>query len=177
VSSRASGPRLVAVLGYSEGGTEHLHEICEARLRRAEELAGPDDVVLFSGWARRGRPVGEAELMAQSWRGHAARVVLDPEARSTLANAVSVAAAAESLGAREVVLVTSGWHGRRAAALLAAALRRSGLEHATALTDERGSVRARWREAACLLALPVQRRLARRAPRPERHVGARVETR
>jgi hypothetical protein len=162
MSPGTQGTRLVAVLGYS-GGSEHdLHEICAARLRRAEAETREDDVVLLSGWARRGRGTTEAELMARSWRGGGARVVLDRDARSTLANARGVAAAARSLAVREVVLVTSGWHGPRASALLSSALEGSDLEVRLALTDERGSTRARCREAVCLAFVPLQRRLARR---------------
>jgi uncharacterized SAM-binding protein YcdF (DUF218 family) len=152
----------VAVLGYSNGdGPGELHEVCAARLRRAEREAREDDVVLLSGWARRRRTRSEAELMAGSWHGRATRLLLDRNARSTVGNAVSAADAARSLGAREVVLVTSGWHGRRAAALLRAALDGSGSEVSLALTDERTSARAWAREALCWLAFPVQSAAAR----------------
>jgi hypothetical protein len=161
--------RLVAVLGYSDARADGLHAICAARLRRAEREAGPDDVVLLSGWARGHRPVSEAELMASSWSGRAARIVLDEGARSTLANAVGVARVAKALAAREVVLVTSGWHGRRAAALLRAGLRGTSPTVTLALTDERAAARTLLREAACWTLVPVQRTLARlRADPPRR---------
>ena len=41
-----SGSRLVTVLGYSDGRTHELHEICATRLRRAEQEARDEDVVL-----------------------------------------------------------------------------------------------------------------------------------
>ena len=97
--------------------------------------------------------------MARSWSGDASRLLLDGNARSTVGNAVSTAVAARSLGAREVVLVTSSWHGRRAAALLRAALRSSETTVSLALTDEPAPFRERAREAACWLAYPVQRAL------------------
>jgi DUF218 domain len=162
MSEATAGPRLVAVLGYSIGRGDDLHEICAARLRRAEEEVRRDDVVLLSGWARRRRRPSEAELMARSWRGRGSRVVLDRTARSTLANAVGVAATARALAAHEIVLVTSRWHGRRAAALLAAALRGTGVEVELALTEEAGSVRARAREAVCWAFVPIQLVLAGR---------------
>jgi uncharacterized SAM-binding protein YcdF (DUF218 family) len=162
----AKEPRLVAVLGYSTGAGRDLHEVCAARLRRAELEAREGDVLLFSGWARRRKRAAEAELMARSWRGSAARVMLDRGARTTLANAVGVAAAARALQVGEVVLVTSGWHGRRASALLGSALHGSGLEVRLALTDERGNIWARGREAACWTVLPVQKLLARRRRAP-----------
>jgi uncharacterized SAM-binding protein YcdF (DUF218 family) len=170
------GPRLVVVLGYS-GRRDGLHEICAARLRRAEEEAGADDIVLLSGWSRRRRRASEAELMAEAWSGPSARVLLDRDARTTLANAVGAARAAREQGAREVVLVTSDWHGRRAAALLDAALAESGIALELAVTDEHGSTRARLREIACWSVVPAQRRIARARARAARHVpdGARVE--
>jgi uncharacterized SAM-binding protein YcdF (DUF218 family) len=170
------GPRLVVVLGYS-GRRDGLHEICAARLRHAEALTGPDDVVLLSGWSRRRHRASEAELMADAWSGPGAHVLLDRGARTTLANAVGAARAAQEQGAREVVLVTSGWHGRRAAALLGAALAESGIAVELAVTDERGSPRARLREIACWSVVPAQRRLARARARAARHRpdGARVE--
>jgi uncharacterized SAM-binding protein YcdF (DUF218 family) len=151
------------VLGYSNGrDRRELHAVCLARLRRAEHEAREDDVVLLSGWARRSRAASEAELMARSWSGSASRLLLDRNARSTVGNAVSAASAARTLGAREVVLVTSSWHGPRAAALLRAALAGSGAQVSLALTDEPASVRERAREAACWLLFPVQGAAARR---------------
>jgi uncharacterized SAM-binding protein YcdF (DUF218 family) len=180
VTPPATGRRLVVVLGYSgrDGG---LHDICAARLRRAEEVARPEDVVLLSGWSRRRHHASEAELMARAWAGRDARVVLDRDARTTLANVVGAAAAAAEHDANEVVLVTSGWHGRRAAALLDAALAGSGpgveLRVELAVTGERGSVRARLREVACWTVVPLQRRLARSRTRAlrTRPDAARVE--
>ncbi len=89
--------------------------------------------------------------MAEAWDGPSAHLVLDRGARTTLANAVGAAAVANERGAREVVLVTSGWHGRRAGALLDAALAGSGVAAELALTDERGTRRARLREARVLV--------------------------
>lgn len=153
--------RLLTVLGYSNGRTQELHEICAARLRRAEQEAREEDVVLMSGWARRNRGVSEAELMARSWSGRASRVFVDRTARTTLGNVVGAAAAARRLSACEVVLVTSSWHGPRAAALLRAALAGTSSSVSLALTDERAPLGGRLREAVCWLAVPVQRALIR----------------
>jgi len=154
--------RLVAVLGYSDGRRRGLHPVCAARLERAHAEAGPEDVVLLSGWARRRSTGAEAELMARAWRG-AGRVVLDRGARSTAGNAVAAARAARALGAGEVVLVTSSWHGRRAQALLRAALRGTSTSVRLAASADPPSARARLRELACwsvtpLLALAATRR-------------------
>lgn len=166
-----SGPRLVAVLGYSDAGGRELHEICATRLRRAEQEAREDDVVLLSGWAGGRSGASEAELMGRSWGGRTSRVVLDRNARSTLGNVVGAATTARALAAREVVLVTSSWHGRRAAVLLRAALHGSRSTVSLALTDEPAPLRERLREAACWALVPFQGALARNRtnarPRPD----------
>ena len=59
--------RLVVVFGYSDRSAVELHPVCAVRLARAHAEARPDDIVLFSGWARRGLPAAEADLMASSW--------------------------------------------------------------------------------------------------------------
>jgi hypothetical protein len=150
-----TGPRLVAVFGYSGGLATDLHPVCRERLALAAAEAGPDDAVLLSGWARLGHPTPEAELMARAWRGVAGMLLLDRDARTTYGNAVGTAATARRLGAREVVLVTSGWHGRRASALVRAALRDTGLGVRVAPTSERGTRGARLRELLCWPLVPA----------------------
>jgi uncharacterized SAM-binding protein YcdF (DUF218 family) len=114
--------RLVAVFGYSDGTTAGLHPIAAARLARAATEARSDDVVLFSGWARGAAPATEAELMANAWATPTRGRLVDRGARTTLGNAIGVARAARRVGADDVVLVTSGWHARRAETLVRAAL-------------------------------------------------------
>ena len=150
-----SRPRLIAVCGYSSGKGEGLHEICARRLRRAEREAREDDVVLLTGWARGRSAASEGELMARSWTASCRRVVVDSNARSTLANVSAAASVAREVGAGQVVLVTSGWHAGRAAALLRAALRGSGSTVELATTDERPSLRARFRELVCWTLVPL----------------------
>ena len=145
-----SSGRLVTVLGYSGGAGHSLHDICAARLRLAEQEARPGDVILLSGGARRGRFESEAELMARSWRGPRGRILLDRRARSTRGNAVRTAAAARTLGVTEIVLVTSGWHGRRAAALFRTVLRGSSATVTLVVTNDRGSRGSRVRRAGLL---------------------------
>ena len=151
-----SDARLVAVLGYSDGRADGLHPVCAARLSRAAETAKPDDVVLLSGWARGRRPHSEATLMANAWNGPAGRVLLDFRARSTYGNVMAAASAASALSLGDVVLVTSSWHGRRAAALLRALLRGSGRRVTLAVTSDRGTRAARLRELACWALVPMQ---------------------
>ena len=150
-----SRPRLIAVCGYSDGTGEELHEICARRLRRAEREARADDVVLLTGWARGRSAASEAELMARSWATPCRRVFVDSTSRSTLANVAAAASVAREVGAGRVVLVTSGWHAGRAAALLRAALRGSGSMVELATTDERPSLRARFRELVCWPLVPL----------------------
>lgn len=148
--------RLVAVLGYSTGRGRDLHTVCAARVARASEEAAASDTVLLTGWSRRRRRASEAELMAQAWTGAATDLHLDPGARSTYGNARAVAVAARRVEATEIVLVTSGWHGRRASALVRAAVQGHGPEVRVAGTDERGRLRDRARELACWALVPVQ---------------------
>jgi hypothetical protein len=148
--------RLVAVFGCSSWRGSDLHPACALRLAYAANVATPADAVLFSG-----RSV-ETELMAGAWRGLSERILLDPHARSTYENALAVARSARELGVREIVLVTSGWHGGRAEALVRAALRGfEGRLHVT-VTDERGSLAHRCRELLCWTLVPLQAAFAAR---------------
>jgi uncharacterized SAM-binding protein YcdF (DUF218 family) len=146
--------RLLAVLGYSDGSTSELHAVCDARLARAADETRPDDVVLFSGWARGSRAPSEADLMAASWTGIGRVRLVDRGARTTLGNAVAVARAARRVGADEVVLVTSTWHARRAAVLARAALLGTGARLRVAAADGPPSPRL-VREAAAWLVVPI----------------------
>ena len=95
-------------------------------------------------------------------RAAGGRILLDPHARSTYDNAVALARSARELGVREIVLVTSGWHGGRAEALVRAALRGfEGRIHVT-VTDERGSHAHRLRELLCWTLVPLQSAFAAR---------------
>jgi uncharacterized SAM-binding protein YcdF (DUF218 family) len=160
--------RLIAVCGYSDGRGTELHAICERRLRRAEREARPDDVVLLSGWARGSDAAPEAELMARSWNGSCRRLYVDRGARSTFGNVAATAALARSVDAKEVVLVTSAWHARRAGALLRTALAGSRTTIGLATTDERPSLGTRVREAVCWVVVPFAALTARV---PRRDVG------
>jgi uncharacterized SAM-binding protein YcdF (DUF218 family) len=128
--------RLVAVLGYSDRPAAELHPVCAARLARAELETTPDDVVLFSGWARNGRAAAEADLMASSWTSRTHARIVDRSARTTLGNAIGIGRAARRYEVDEVVLVTSRWHARRAAVLVRAALGGTKIPLRVASTDE-----------------------------------------
>jgi uncharacterized SAM-binding protein YcdF (DUF218 family) len=116
--------------------------------------------VLLSGWSRRrGRP-SEAALMREAWAGPDVPLLDDGDARSTLGNARSVAAAARSLGADEVVVVTSSWHRRRAGRLVRAALD-PNVRLRVVSPERTRPPRLVGRELVCLLALPFQLRALR----------------
>jgi uncharacterized SAM-binding protein YcdF (DUF218 family) len=136
--------RLVAVLGYSGP------ELCQARVRHAEQLVRDGDAVLLSG---------EADLMRDAWNGR--EVLLDPRARNTRQNALGVAAAARRLGADEVVVVTSSWHAYRARKLVQAALPPDVTVSSSSPTG-RAPLRLFARELACLVVLPIHRLRLRR---------------
>lgn len=152
--------RLVAVLGYSDGTTHELHPTCAARLARAAVEIEPDDVVLFSGWARSRAPVAEAALMARHWETPVRVRLLDRGSRTTLGNVRAVVRAAQRTGADEIVLVTSRWHARRASTLARAALARSGTRLRVAVSDEPRGSRQTLREAAAWVLVPLLALLA-----------------
>ena len=147
--------RLVVVLGYSDGGTADLHPICAARLARAAELTTADDVVVLSGWARRAGGQPEAQLMRAAWSGAAREVVVDPVARTTVENLANALNDVRRVEAREVVVVTSSWHARRATAAMRWLLRRRGI-HVRAESPSGRSTRAALRELALWPLLPFQ---------------------
>jgi uncharacterized SAM-binding protein YcdF (DUF218 family) len=139
--------RLVAVLGYSTRRGGDLHAVCARRLAHAEGLVDDTCVVVLSG---------EAELMRAAWKGPAVRLLFDPRARSTAGNAAGIASVARDVGADEVVLVTSRWHAPRAALLVRAALRGSGIGVTTSSPRDPPGARLLVRELICLVAAPFQ---------------------
>lgn len=147
--------RLIAVLGYSDGVTTGLHSVCAARLDRAAIEARPDDAVLFSGWARGSSAAAEANLMAQAWTTQTRIRLVDRGARTTLGNAIGVARAARRVDAEEVVLVTSSWHARRAAALVRVALRGSHARLRVATTQDPITPSRSLREIVSWLVVPL----------------------
>jgi uncharacterized SAM-binding protein YcdF (DUF218 family) len=144
---------LIAVLGYSARRPNGLHRLCAERLRHAESVARESDTVLLSGWGRRG-DVAEAELMRTAWSGSDVELIADGTARSTRENALNVAHVAKRLNASEVTVVTSRWHAFRARMLVHAALPSTTVR--TSSPPGRPPLSLLVREAACLVALPLQ---------------------
>jgi uncharacterized SAM-binding protein YcdF (DUF218 family) len=166
---------LVAVLGYSGRRGEGIHPVCAARLGAAEATAHDADAVLLSGWSRRSGRASEAALMQAAWSGPAVPLLDDGDARSTLGNARAVAAAAKSIGADEVVVVTSSWHRLRARLLVRAALG-PDVKLELVSPDRRRPLHLVGRELVCLLVLPLQLRSLRprrrrTTPSPPRAAG------
>lgn len=148
--------KLLVVLGYSAGRRDGLHPICAARLERAARVADGADAVVLTGWARRRDGISEAELMRRAWRGPKERVICETEARITAENAARVAALVREFGAREVVVVTSWWHGVRASLLFRLLLRETGARVSVVAAGRPWSLRLVLRELACLALVPVQ---------------------
>jgi uncharacterized SAM-binding protein YcdF (DUF218 family) len=156
-------PRVIVVLGYSNGGRDSIHPVCARRVARAAELSTADDVVVLSGWARVRGTRSEAELMAAAWSGEAREIVVDPDARSTMGNAVNALDDIRRVGAREVVVVTSHWHVPRARAAFRLLLWRRPVRVSAAYPREPRNLPASLRELPLWALLPVQLWHARRA--------------
>lgn len=154
--------RVVAVLGYSGRDTSRLHPICASRLARAQELAADGETVILSGWARHPEGTSEAELMRSAWSAPEVVLVSDRTAGTTAGNAVNVAAAAEALGATELVVVTSRWHRPRAGILFRAALRGRPIRLRVESAPGPSPPVVVAREAVCLAFVPFQIVRARR---------------
>ena len=144
------------MLGYSGRRSDGLDPVCAERLSYAESIADDADAVLLSGWARRQDAAGEVELMRQAWQGPDATLLFDTKARNTRENALGVATAARSLGASQVVVVTSSWHAFRARSLVRAALRMSNVSVESSSPAGRPPLTLLARELVCLAALPVE---------------------
>jgi uncharacterized SAM-binding protein YcdF (DUF218 family) len=93
--------------------------------------------------------------MAAAFAGKARTRLVDRGARTTLGNAIAVARAARLTSAEEVVVVTTGWHARRARALVRAALVGQGTRLRIAAVHAPHAPARRLREAAAWLLVPV----------------------
>ena len=153
-----SGPtrRVIVVLGYSDGGRGVIHPVCAARVARAAEISTEADVVVLSGWARVAETRSEAELMEAAWEGIAREVVVDPDARTTVGNAVNALNDVRRVDAREVVVVTSRWHAARARAAFRLLLRGRHVRVTSASPPEPFRLRPALRELPLWLLLPAQ---------------------
>lgn len=170
VGSGGASPdtRLVVVLGYSDRGDRALHPVCAARLAHAAAVARPEDVVVLSGWARSPRVRPEAELMAELWAGTCRELVVDPDARHTVANATNALDDLARTGSQHVVVVTSRWHAPRARAIFAWVFAGTGTTVTSSSPDEDVSVRRRVGELLRWPFVPFQVMSVRRGRRSAR---------
>jgi uncharacterized SAM-binding protein YcdF (DUF218 family) len=153
---------VIVVLGYSDGGRDAIHPICAARVERASQISTVDDVVVLSGWARVAGTESEAALMAAAWRGAARELVIDPDARTTVGNALNAMNDVERVEAQEVVVVTSRWHAPRARAAFRLLLWRRPIRVSAAFPAEARNLLAMLREVPLWILLPAQLWDARR---------------
>ena len=100
--------------------------------------------------------------MRAAWRGACASVVCDPQARTTAENALAVAALARARDAREVLVVTSGWHAPRARFLFRRVLRVSGASVEVVAAADGRRIRPMLRELWRWPVVPFALALARR---------------
>jgi hypothetical protein len=154
--------RLVVVLGYSDRRDRGLHPICARRVAHAASVSEADDVVVLSGWARTPRVRPEAELMADAWTGTCRELIVDPDARHTVGNAVNAVDDLARSGAGTVVVVTSRWHAPRARAIFTWVFRGTGTRVVTSSPVERVSGRRVADEMARWVLLPFQLLATRR---------------
>jgi uncharacterized SAM-binding protein YcdF (DUF218 family) len=95
----------VVVPGHHEG------ERCVLLVRAAERVAQsePVDVVVFTGYARRGG-VSEAEQMRAAWRGQDVELLVEPTASSTVENASRTLPVLLGRGIRRAIVVCAPLH-------------------------------------------------------------------
>jgi uncharacterized SAM-binding protein YcdF (DUF218 family) len=95
----------VVVPGHHEG------ERCVLLVRAGERVAQsePVDVVVFTGYARRGG-VSEAEQMRAAWRGREVELVVEPTASSTVENASRTLPVLLERGIRRAIVVCAPLH-------------------------------------------------------------------
>ncbi len=164
--------RAIVVLGYSSTASSgKLHRICAARIERAGQLSLPSDLVVLSGWARKRNAPSEAALMYAIWKGRAAEIVVDENARSTAQNAVNAVTEIDRAGATHVVVVTSEWHAARAAATFGRLLDRRNVSLEVVPAGRRSRPRTLY-ELALRPLVPAQLYLAHHGTRdPQREAG------
>jgi hypothetical protein len=96
-----------AVVVPGHHGPERLGDL----VRAAEQIAGETsvDVVVFTGWARRGG-LTEAEQMHAGWSGPEVELVLEPTASSTAENAVRTPPLLLERGVKRALVVCAPLH-------------------------------------------------------------------
>lgn len=139
--------RAVVVFGAAVGLDGEPRALLRERLRTARALAvaDPAAAIVVTGGSVRGR-VAEGPVMARWLRAHgipAARILVEPAARTTIENAERVIPLLRALAVRRATVVTQPFHAPRARSNLEAALRAAGLgdvavDEAPAIDPRRG---------------------------------------
>jgi len=99
-----------AVVVPGHHGPERLADLVRAAERIAEDTSV--DVVVFTGWARRGG-LTEAEQMHDGWRGPEVELVLEPTAASTAENAARTLPLLLERSVKRAVVVCAPLHRHR----------------------------------------------------------------
>ncbi|TML49660.1 MAG: hypothetical protein E6G20_01670 [Actinobacteria bacterium] len=149
--STASG---TADEGAGEPPPDRRSRILERRRLAARRLCVPSSSCRGRGAAggrRASLRLGASTGRDLGGRAHGRSLA---DARTTYGNAKVAAEVAGRIGASVVVVVTSRWHERRAAALFRAALRRTGIRLALASAEGAAPRGARLRELACWTLVP-----------------------
>lgn len=132
-------------------------------VREAERVAAETgaEVVVFSGWARRGGP-SEAERMRVAWRGADVELVVEPTASTTAENASRTLPHLLDRGVVRALVVCAPLHRQRARFFFSRLYGPYGIETELRLARVRPTARALAWE---LLAATVCRRQLRAARR------------
>jgi uncharacterized SAM-binding protein YcdF (DUF218 family) len=96
-----------AVVVPGHHGHERLADLVRAAQRVTDEITA--DVVVFTGWARRG-DISEAEQMHASWRGPEVELVVEPTASSTSENAARTLPLLLERGVKRAFVVCAPLH-------------------------------------------------------------------
>jgi uncharacterized SAM-binding protein YcdF (DUF218 family) len=147
-----------AIVVPGHHGPERLADL----VREAERVAHatPVDVVVFTGWARRGG-VTEAEQMREAWRGPDAEFVVEPTATVTAENAARTLPLLLERDVRRAVIVCAPLHLYRTRFFFARLYGAYGIETSYRVASTARSIRALLWELAAATACRRQLRAAR----------------
>ena len=147
-----------AVVVPGHHGPERLADLVRAAERIAAETSV--DVVVFTGWARRGG-LTEAEQMHEGWRGPDVELVLESTASSTAENAVRTLPLLLERNVKRAVVVCAPLHRYRARFFFTRLYGAYGIEVELRVARTRRSVGALLWELGAATACRRQLRAAR----------------
>jgi uncharacterized SAM-binding protein YcdF (DUF218 family) len=140
----------------------HAHERCLDLVREAERVASetPVEVVVFSGWSRRGA-LSEAEQMRAAWRGPEVELLVEPTASVTAENASRTLPLLLERGIDRALVVCAPFHLYRTRFFFTRLYGAHGVETEFRVAPVTRSVRALLWELAAAPACGRQLRAAR----------------